>query len=563
MRVLVVQLLRMGDIVMSTPILRSIKDRWPEAEVELLINSSFQGLTPMLGKLVDQVHLFEYGLIQSGLGESDRPILESYWRVQELVEELNQREFDLILNLTHNRLSGWLVGIIEGGQREGISLDEAHNPSIFGLNSWFRYINENLSSSEPALFHWIDAFLGATRCGNDLGSRERSLGERESIRIELEETACGVEEVRGRLGEIFLDSLNPTKWIVVQPFTSDPKKSWDKFKFTKVMEVYSQLEPQARFVLIGAPSEKESLTELCTLLRERSVWADLLICSLEGALALLKRADLLLTCDTGIKHMASATDIKIVEISVGSSQVDKTGTYSPHAILIQSGQPCTPCSHSVTCPYEKFHCHEFAPELVAMVMHHHLMGNEIGLQTVAEEYKEQVKIYRSSLMPGGFWALRPFCRNVDWVGQWILQWAQAAALNQEHSGGEFSEVGSLALTFVREMTKRGILRFLRLWMQLKSKRREKILHAADRGLVRFDHELREWMRSQGLAETHFTFCRRYTSMVDSARTLIRIELKIINSLRDILEGFHVEESLESLGSATARRSDGEASVEHS
>src|ERR1035438_9564446 len=99
MKILVVSLLRLGDILMATSVLRSLKKDHPEAELHILINKQFEMLARLIPH-VDKVYCFDRQGLQDIIGRGDRQLLEAYHQVDDLVTELGRNQYDQVLNLT-------------------------------------------------------------------------------------------------------------------------------------------------------------------------------------------------------------------------------------------------------------------------------------------------------------------------------------------------------------------------------------------------------------------------------------------------------------------------------
>ena len=66
--------------------------------------------------------------------------------------------------------------------------------------------------------------------------------------------------------------------------------------------------------------------------------------------ALVRRADLLVTTDSGPRHFAGAFDVPVVTL-FGPTHIEWTETYSSRAIHLQKTVPCGPCQLRV-CPLD-------------------------------------------------------------------------------------------------------------------------------------------------------------------------------------------------------------------
>ncbi len=108
--------------------------------------------------------------------------------------------------------------------------------------------------------------------------------------------------------------------------------------------------------------------------------------------SLLKCADLLITCDTGTMHLASAVKCRILALFIGPALCNYTGPYGHDNWIIQVRLPCSPCVEgAVECI--DFPCRNaIKPELVLSTTKHILFEDNIRLKTPAD-----VEILKSAL----------------------------------------------------------------------------------------------------------------------------------------------------------------------
>lgn len=402
-KILVLSLLRIGDIVLSAPVLRGLRERHPDAEIHLLINAQFMqvaGLMPYL----DRVIPFHREEMQKGLGEAAVPMFDSYERLNAVVDELNAQKYDVAINLTHTRLSGWLLSLIDAKERVGLCFD-ATGRAAFG-SSWFRYLNNQVDAESKDVFHFTDVF----RFGVGLND--------EIHKSALLETQAGQSEA-----EEFLANFEGTGPVLaVQVLTSDVKKNWGVERFKSALKSFAQTHPEARIALFGAPFERSVIEPLAEELKSCGLRAKAAILSFEGAFSLLKRSKLLLTGDTSVKHLACAARTPVVELSLGSSDYSRTGAYLHGSVIIQSRETCAPCVHAKPCHRASHLCAQgISVEVVSMVTSEIFSGRSFQLKAIAEEFRDEVEILRVQTKTSGFWAaysvLEPFTEEN--VGRWI------------------------------------------------------------------------------------------------------------------------------------------------
>ena len=75
MKVLAVNLLRLGDILLFAPVLKGLKQQDKNTELHVLINKQFQFVESLM-PWVDKFILLDRNEMQKGLGEVNRNIFE-------------------------------------------------------------------------------------------------------------------------------------------------------------------------------------------------------------------------------------------------------------------------------------------------------------------------------------------------------------------------------------------------------------------------------------------------------------------------------------------------------
>jgi ADP-heptose:LPS heptosyltransferase len=401
MRILVLSLLRIGDIALSAPALRGLRDKYPSAIIHVAINRQCRSIAPLF-PYIDSFIEFDRENIQQGLGEAQRPVFESYERLIRWIDEINIEPYDLAINLTHSRISGWLMGLIDAKSRLGLCLDPQGQAS-FG-NPWFRYLNAQVGSESSEVFHFTDVFRFALDIDDSQGRLQTLL-----------ETDQGKLEIRHLPGD-------KTNRICIQPLTSDAKKDWSLDGYGRALAMFSKLEPSSEILILGAPFERDRLSGWVENLKEQGVKATLAILTLEGAFSLLKNSRMLLTGDTSIKHLATAARTAILELALGSADPYRTGAYRNGSVIVKSKEGCAPCVHSRACHQKTHACAaRFSPDLIAMLMTEVYAGRSFQLPTLAQEYKNDVEILSVDVGTATFFAaasvIEPFSEMG--IGRWL------------------------------------------------------------------------------------------------------------------------------------------------
>ncbi|HRO66570.1 MAG TPA: glycosyltransferase family 9 protein, partial [Pseudobdellovibrionaceae bacterium] len=284
MKILVLSLLRVGDLIQQKPLLNRLREKHPGAEIHLLVNRSVLPVRDLFPE-VDLWFSFDRDGLQKQIGSAEMPLLKPLKELTALIEELSHEHYDLVCNFTHNRLSAFLSAAIPAAEKKGLLAgDQGFRPFE---NAWLRHFNERFGTKEGTPFHYVELLAGAF----DLG------------RIEPP-----VLKSRGNL-------------LLIQPLTSDPKKNYHPTSWIRCLNAVRTSRPDLEIGVLGAPFEKETLLKYFDP-------EDLLICEWTELKGHLQRAALLVTGDTSVKHLAVQAGVPLLEIALGSADPEKTGAYA-------------------------------------------------------------------------------------------------------------------------------------------------------------------------------------------------------------------------------------------
>lgn len=354
MKILILNLLRLGDVIAMAPAVKAIRVKYPQAEIHVVVNSNFVDAAKLI-RGVDRTICFERDRLQGACVEADRPMFEAYDWLQGFVEETSAVGYDLLFNFTHNRLSGWLSGLIEAKQKIGLVLDGSGAVS-FG-SAWFRHLNQQVDFDDEQAFNHTDIFIGAA------GGCEPA-----SLPYFFDDLLVETESGRTEATEL-LKEAKTTKIVAFQVSTSDSKKEWGDAKFRALAEILLRRDPDLTIFVLGAPTERARIEELC---RSSEVDPERLrpaVLALAGVISFLEEVDVLLTGDTSIKHFASAGTARVVELILGSADSHRTGSWKSEDIVIASRELCAPCGHSEPCHRNTHACAlSVSPESVAQTL---------------------------------------------------------------------------------------------------------------------------------------------------------------------------------------------------
>jgi heptosyltransferase-2 len=306
-KILVREVNWVGDAVLTLPAIAALNRRFPRAEIAVLAKPWAAGL--FAGQsAVDRVVLYQ--------AEGSHRGLRGRWA---LARELARERFDLAV-LFPNSLDAvivpWLARI---PRRVGYRTDGR------GLLLTQVVVRSGRSAERHQVFRYLDL--------------ARSLGaDGEAI----PRLAVGVEA--GREADRLLQDLGVETGeacIAVNPGSVyGSAKRWPAGRFAAVADALAETH-QARVLLIGSTRERDVLEAMAGRMCRPPIRLGGRT-DLATLAAVLKRARLLLSNDTGAMHVAAAVGTPVLAV-FGPTDADATGPLGPDSRVVREPVPCSPC----------------------------------------------------------------------------------------------------------------------------------------------------------------------------------------------------------------------------
>ena len=321
-----------GDVVMCTPALRSLRKRFPQARISLLIK-------PSLRKVLENFpHIDE--IIEWDPRGRHRG-LKNYIS---FVRMLRQRRFDLGIAMTSSFSSAQLLFLAGIPVRAGYS----RNGRGFLLT---HTKNPQREKGRIVPVNKVEMDLGL--CGL-LGCADLS------TKTEL----CASAEARG-----WADNFYTKRGIaaadcvvcIVPGATFGSSKCWKEDYFARVCDELIK-QCGAKIIVLPGPGELPIARSIIGCMQEKPVDMGDTIVPLDVLMALISRCSLLITNDTGPRHFGVAFDRPVVVI-MGSTDSRHTDCNLEKTIILQEQVECGPC-HRRVCPTDHRCMTRITPEKV-------------------------------------------------------------------------------------------------------------------------------------------------------------------------------------------------------
>ncbi len=323
-RLLIIMPTWVGDIVMATPMLRAMRQLYPEAHIDCLVRS-------YAGPVLDACPWFDDLLCYAGDARDDHALPGGLWALSRALRRRGVYDLAAILpNSFRTALIARLAGARRriGYQRDGRGwlLTDRLQP----LRDGRRFV------PTPTLGYYLDI--------------ARQLGTTDPDRsMELFTRPADDRAVARRLAEAGVPGdAHPV--VLLNPGAKfGQAKLWYADRFAAVAD--RLIEQRGATVLVnGAPAERPILDQVHQASAHDLVDLPALGNDLKLLKSYVKRADLVVTNDTGPRHIAAAFGVPVVSI-FGPTDPRWTTIDFPLERQIQVDVDCGPCQKKI-CPLD-------------------------------------------------------------------------------------------------------------------------------------------------------------------------------------------------------------------
>ena len=334
-RLLVMRLDNIGDVVMTGPVLRALKENLPRASITLMASPGGKEAAPLL-PWVDEV--FAWRVLWQDLGRlSFDPARE--W---ELIGALRRGSYDAAIILTSFKQTPHPAGY--ACYLAGIPL------RIGESKEWGGGVLTDEAPSAPDEVHQVERNLHLIEHAG-FGVEDRSL----SLHVP--------EEARGTVAQLLqARGVAPdAPYVLLNPWASAQARTYPTHRFAFAARLLSE-ETGWPVVVSGTEADRSRSGELLDALGDRGV--DLVGATVLSELAaLVEGARLVLTNNTSTMHLLDALRTPGVVLFSGTELEEQWRPRdAPHRLLRRETW-CSPC-YAFACPYN-LECLDIQPEDVA------------------------------------------------------------------------------------------------------------------------------------------------------------------------------------------------------
>ncbi len=306
-KILIVRFSSIGDIVLTTPVIRVLKDHFPDAEVHYLTKFQYKGIL-VANPYISKIHT-----------------LKDDWR--EMILDLKNEKFDLLIDLHFNlrtRLLKWNLKI----------------PSYsFNKINFQKWLMVNLKIDRLPNVHIVDRYIDVLK------------------HLDIQNDGKGLDYFVPVHDEVNMNDHLSDQNISFDVYAIGGQHETKKLPLNRIREIADKHD--GYMVLLGGKEDYENgekiafdhdnIVNLCGKL------------NINQSASVVSQARCVITHDTGMMHIAAAFNKKIISIWGNTIPEFGMSPYLPHKdsktieIKDLSCRPCSKIGYS-KCPKGHFKC---------------------------------------------------------------------------------------------------------------------------------------------------------------------------------------------------------------
>jgi len=327
--ILLIQILRLGDALQMTPIIRGLKDSFPYAKIHVLTSTVGEKVFERQAE-VDRVFvLHKQELVDLVRHSRIEDVVSALSLLQSDLKPILDRKWDWVINFSFSFPSAILAFLADGSHRSGFFVTKDRQ-YIF-KEKWFAYSISSFVNRRYSVFNWVDIYKKIINIP--------SIPKKPAFILDLEE----FQKAQNHLNQI---GFAGRPILGIHPGASGNHKRWPIENFIKLGR--SLVDKYNYKILVLGDRNENKLGEAIV----KAVGPDVL--DLTGQTTLSQLAAYISLCsvfvcnDSGPMHLASALNIPVIALFFSTHFVE-TGPYGKDNIVIHPDIPCFPCEGTASC----------------------------------------------------------------------------------------------------------------------------------------------------------------------------------------------------------------------
>ena len=313
MKFLILRFSSIGDIVLTSPVIRCLKKKFPDAEIHYATKKAFHAILRH-NPYISKIHLLEDSVFT-------------------LIDQLKEQKFDYVIDLHHNQRT-WLIKTMLGV-----------TSSAFNKLNIEKWLMVNFKINRLPQQHIVDRYLETCKeldVKNDGGGLDYFISEEDEVDISA-------------LPAVFHKGY--ISWVI------GAKQNTKQFPVAKIINALNKIDLPV--VLMGGKEDMANAGLILSAVPGREIFNACGKYSLNQSASLVRQAKLVVTNDTGLMHIAAAFKKPVFSIWGNTIPAFGMGPYYGNSGVADSSRKfetlnldCRPCSKLgyAKCPKGHFKC---------------------------------------------------------------------------------------------------------------------------------------------------------------------------------------------------------------
>ncbi len=332
-RILFIQPYRYGDILQAQPVVRSVKRKFPDAQVWFVADDSFCEI--LKNSENDKVLVYPRAAVIRAV-KARNDIENGIDYCGSFLDELMSVEFDAVINFNYSDTPSFIAWLAASGKKFGRILDE--NGAIHINGFWSRYLLFFTAARRYNRLNLVEMFYRITE--EALGLEAGELYREKLFYKPSENSAVRVEKW------MQAHSLGKKPMIGLQVGASKKSKMKLNPKFPELCFMLSEAGYDC--VLFGGPGEKKEAEKIIGECKTK-VFSSAGEFDMEDNFSMLKKLELFITSDTLNMHLAGAAGTKTLVVDYGDIFPWETTAHAPGVYVAFNTVSCWPCDDADVC----------------------------------------------------------------------------------------------------------------------------------------------------------------------------------------------------------------------
>jgi lipopolysaccharide heptosyltransferase II len=318
--ILISRLSSIGDIILTTPVVRVIRNAYPRARISFLVKKEFASLV-QYNPHIDNLIVFD----KAGGKDS----------LKQLKERIREENFDWFIDLHNNLRTNYI--------KRALRFPEVSTYSKQSFRRWLlvKFGKNTFKEAKPVYLKYFDAV------------RHRDL-RYDNKGTEIHFPPAEMENIQKKLISDGIDLSMPV--AVICPGASYTNKQWLPDRFGSIADSLI-IESKIQLIFLGGPNDSTLCEEIISGMSQQALnYAGQL--SLLGSAALLSKADLVISNDSGMMHLAQSQKTPVVAIFGPTTRELGFFPLPAKSAVVQKDVECRPCTTKGLnyCPRKHFNC---------------------------------------------------------------------------------------------------------------------------------------------------------------------------------------------------------------